>query len=233
MSTGTLTGEYNNGFAGGSTPEPGDGFSIGGSYTVGQDATLSMPNPVWWLRVGGDLHIEIDDPTDFTMSEATIELHGHDAGNLQTIEALSVDLGADQAGFDPSNFPIGALRITSDSTAQVVNNHPNSTDDACEAIYVNELVVAAGGELITNGCPIYTHNATIDGTVDNPGDIIIIDEPCQGALDGNCVIGVLDLLAVLDEWGCSRDCSADFDGNGNVNVVDLLIVIQYWGDCAD
>ena len=233
VNTGTLTGEYNNGFAEGDAPEPGDGFSIGGSYTVGQDATLSMPNPVWWLRVGGDLDIAIDDPADFTMSEATIELNGLAPGNLQTLEALSADLGADEAGFDPSNFPIGALRITSDSTTQVVNNHPNSTDDACEAIYVNTLVVAAGGELITNGCPIYTHTATIDGTVDNPGDIIIIDEPCQGDSDGDGVIGVLDLLAVLDEWGCTRNCSADFDGNGTVDVIDLLTLIQYWGACAE
>ncbi|MCH2134853.1 MAG: FG-GAP-like repeat-containing protein, partial [Phycisphaerales bacterium] len=101
VNTGTLTGEYNNGFAGGSTPEPGDGFSIGGSYTVGQDATLSMPNPVWWLRVGGDLDIAVDDPADFTMSEATIELNGLAPGNLQTMETLSADLGADEAGFDP------------------------------------------------------------------------------------------------------------------------------------
>ncbi|MCH2134503.1 MAG: dockerin type I domain-containing protein [Phycisphaerales bacterium] len=230
--TGTMTGDFNNGFMGGAGPEEGDGYSIGGAYTIGSEASLVLPEPIWNLAVGGNLDIAINDPARFAMSEATIELNGLAPGNQQTMETLSADLGADEAGFDPSNFPIRTLRITSDSTTQVVNNHPNSTDDACEAIYVNELVVAAGGELITNGCPIYTHTATIDGTVDNLDDIIIIvDEPCQGDSDGDGVVGVLDLLAVIDEWGCTRNCSADFDGNGDVNIIDLLIVIQYWGVC--
>lgn len=45
------------------------------------------------------------------------------------------------------------------------------------------------------------------------------------------MIGVLDLLAVLDEWGCTGNCNADFDGNGDVNIIDLLIVIGNWGPC--
>ena len=136
VNTGTLTGEYNNGFTGGGVPEPGDGFNIGGSYTIGQNATLSMPDPVWWLRVAGDLDIAIDDPANFTMSEATIALNGA----KQALETLSADLGAIEAGFDPSNFPIGTLRIGSNSTTQLVNNHVNSLDAACEVLYVNELV---------------------------------------------------------------------------------------------
>ena len=232
VNTGTLTGEYNNGFAGGSTPEPGDGFSIGGSYTVGQDATLSMPNPVWWLRVGGDLDIAVDDPADFTMSEATIELNGLAPGNLQTMETLSADLGADEAGFDPSNFPIGTLRITSDSRTQLVNNHVNSTDTPCEVLYVDELVVASGGTLITNGCRVYARTAMIDGTVDDPDAIVIVEDTpdCLGDIDGNSVVNGVDLAFVLGAWA-SSDAAADVSGDGTVDGMDLAIVLGAWGIC--
>ena len=60
----------------------GDALSIGGNHTIGQDATISMPHPHWWKRVGGDLDIAIDDPANFVMSDATIELTGHAPGKI-------------------------------------------------------------------------------------------------------------------------------------------------------
>ena len=233
VNNGTLTGEYNNGLASGDAPEPGDGFSVGGSYTIGQNATLSMPDPVWWLRVGGDLDIAIDDASRFAMAEATIELNGLAPGPVQTLEALSADFGADEAGFDSSNFPIGGLRITSNATTQLVNNHVNSVDAACEVLYVNELVVAAGGSLITNGCPVYVRSATINGTVDDPDAIIVVEEtpPCLGDLDGNGVVNGVDLAMLLGAWG-SSNAEADVSGDGTVDGVDLAIVLGAWGGCS-
>jgi hypothetical protein len=230
VNNGTLTGEYNNGLAGGSAPEPGDGFSIGGSYTVGQGATLSMPNPVWWLRVGSHLDIAIDDPSHFAMSEATIELNGLAPGKVQTLETLGADLGADESGFDPLNFPIGTLRVTSDSTTQLVNNHVNTVDAPCEVLYVDELVVSAGGTLMTNGCPIYARSATINGTVDEPGNIIIVKNGCVGDLDGNGFVNGVDLAYVLGAWG-TDDPAADLDHNGIVSGADLALLLGAWGPC--
>ena len=232
---GTLAGEVDTGpgFTGGDAPENGDGFSIGGSYTIGQNATLSMPDPVWWLRVGGDLDIAINDASRFAMSEATIELSGLATGSVQTLEALSADFGADESGFDPFNFPIGVLSVTSDSTTQLVNNHVNAVDTPCEVLYVNELLVANGGTLITNGCPIYARSATINGTVDDPDAIIIIEEApgCPGDADGNNVVDGVDLAIVLGAWG-SNDAAADVSGDGTVDGVDLAIVLGAWGGCS-
>ena len=210
----------------------GDGFSIGGSYTVGENATLSMPDPVWWLRVGGDLDVSIDDAERFSMSEATIELNGLAPGKLQALEALSADLGAVEAGFDPSNFPIGALRITSDSTTQLVNNHVNSVDDACEVLYVNELVVAAGGMLLTNGCTIYARSTTINGTVDDPSSIVIVEEtpPCPADLTGDGEVNGADLGLMIAFWGTP---GGDLTEDGITNGADLGLLIAAWGLCTN
>ncbi|MCH2161079.1 MAG: hypothetical protein MK085_04315 [Phycisphaerales bacterium] len=230
VNNGILTGEYNNGFNGGEAPEPGDGFNIGGSYTVGQDATLSMPNPVWWLRVGGNLDIAIDDPMNFGMSEATIELNGLAAGKVQAFEAMSADLGADEAGFDPSNYPIGTLRITGNSNTQLVNSHANATGEPCEAVYVDQLAVEGGGYLATNGCTIYTRSATIHGEVDDPDSIVIVEDtpPCLGDLTGDGEVNGADLGLMIAMWGTP---DGDLTGDGMTNGADLGLLIASWGAC--
>ena len=49
-----------------------------------------------------------------------------------------------------------------------------------------------------------------------------------GDLDGDCVVGVSDLLILLGEWG-QRDSPADLNGDGIVGVKDLLILLGNWG----
>jgi hypothetical protein len=68
-------------------------------------------------------------------------------------------------------------------------------------LYVDELVVSAGGTLLTNSCPIYARSATIDGTVDDPGNIIIVEDGCVGDLDDNGFVNGVDLAYVLGAWG--------------------------------
>ncbi len=50
-----------------------------------------------------------------------------------------------------------------------------------------------------------------------------------GDANGDGLVNVLDILAVVDAWGpCESNCQADLDGDLQVNVVDLLIVIASW-----
>ena len=57
------------------------------------------------------------------------------------------------------------------------------------------------------------------------------ETPCPGDCgDGNGVIDVNDLLALLDQYGAPGDC--DIDGNGNVNVNDLLEMLGVYGDAC-
>ncbi|MCZ6851978.1 MAG: hypothetical protein O7F17_10080, partial [Planctomycetota bacterium] len=48
-------------------------------------------------------------------------------------------------------------------------------------------------------------------------------------LDGNCGVGVLDLLALLAAWGPNPDHPADFNGDDVVNILDLLRLLGNWG----
>ena len=55
------------------------------------------------------------------------------------------------------------------------------------------------------------------------------DPAIPGDVNGDGVVNVTDLLAIMDAWGPCTDCPADLNGDGLVNVVDLLEVIGNWG----
>jgi hypothetical protein len=88
--TGTMTGDFNNGVL---PPTPGDGCSIGGDYVVSASSSIVLPDPVWWLRVGGDFDVAIDDASRFVMDQATLELTGLGDAPTQAVEVIAADLG--------------------------------------------------------------------------------------------------------------------------------------------
>ena len=58
------------------------------------------------------------------------------------------------------------------------------------------------------------------------------DEGCAADLDGNGVVGLADLLAVISAWGrCDAECPEDLDGSGFVDIGDLLIMLSSWAPC--
>ena len=56
-------------------------------------------------------------------------------------------------------------------------------------------------------------------------------DPCPADLDGDCVVGVKDLLILLGAWGTNPGHPADFDDSGAVGVKDLLFLLGAWGPC--
>ena len=60
------------------------------------------------------------------------------------------------------------------------------------------------------------------------------DDPDCPDTDGDGIVNVNDMLAVLDSWGdCPADgsCDGDVNRDGVVNVNDTLMVIGRWGNC--
>ena len=51
-----------------------------------------------------------------------------------------------------------------------------------------------------------------------------------GDANGDGSVGVLDLLQIIDSWGCTGSCPGDVNGDFSVTVADLLIVISEWSD---
>ena len=50
-----------------------------------------------------------------------------------------------------------------------------------------------------------------------------------GDLNGDGIVGIDDLLALLPQWGPCSGCSGDFDGSGDVGVDDLLVLLANYG----
>ncbi len=50
----------------------------------------------------------------------------------------------------------------------------------------------------------------------------------EGDVNGDGVVDVVDLIALLAAWGPCPDCPEDINGDGIVNVVDLLILLSNW-----
>lgn len=55
--------------------------------------------------------------------------------------------------------------------------------------------------------------------------------PCTGDLNGDFVVDVVDLLALLEAWGTSGTGGADINGDGIVDVADLTKLLAAWGPC--
>jgi len=56
--------------------------------------------------------------------------------------------------------------------------------------------------------------------------------PCPADTDGDTVVDVTDLLALLAAWGaCAPPCPPDIDDSGVVDVTDLLALLAAWGAC--
>ena len=55
---------------------------------------------------------------------------------------------------------------------------------------------------------------------------------CPADVDGDGLVGFLDLIAVITWWGPCADCAEDIDENGDVGFSDLLLVLNGWGDCS-
>lgn len=62
---------------------------------------------------------------------------------------------------------------------------------------------------------------------------LAIDVSLLGDVNGDEVVNIIDLLALLAAWGpCSdppRPCPADVDGDGAVGISDLLALLANWG----
>ena len=88
-----------------------------------------------------------------------------------------------------------------------------------------------GGGAVFLGFPIEAMPATAQQVL--IGNVLAwssdSSEPCPADCDNDGVVGVNDLLAIIDAWGTDAGC--DLNGDGIIDVVDLLEVVGSWGEC--
>lgn len=73
-------------------------------------------------------------------------------------------------------------------------------------------------------------NGFYDDTNDQPFSIVA-PATCPSDINGDALVNVSDLLAVIDQWG-QTDSEADISGDGVVDVTDLLMIVGNWGPCT-
>ncbi len=174
------------------------------------------------------------------MAQATLQFEG--TGAPQTLEAMSVDRGQDITALDRTiagNFPIGTLRVgPNPSFVATVDSRDNDGlgQSACEAIYVDTLIIEAGSTLDTSKCvTIYYSTLINNGTVTDETKLVPI-QPCAADFDGSGFLDSDDFVFYLEQFtlGCvgpgedvfgpNPSCvkSADFDQSGFVDADDFV-----------
>ena len=227
INNGTIVGDLQTSLRAAQT-QPGDGFSVGGDYRAGPEASLVMASDLWRITVGGDFDVAINDNTRYDMAQAELRIG---AASSTDLERMSTDIGASPDGLSrtlPGHYPIGTLRITG-NTANLVDNHDNDNlgQAQCEAVYVRHLQIDAGATLNTNGCPVYYETLTNNGSVDDPNNLIRI-AGCPADFTGDGQVNGADLGLLLGSWGTAQ---ADLTGDGNVDGADLGLLLGAWGPC--
>lgn len=103
----------------------------------------------------------------------------------------------------------------------------------------NDWEIIQGHDINDNSWIIAVADADLTGGTDFHAVLLTplaqCPSDCEGDLDGDGVVGILDLLALLAAWGPCPDppesCFADLDCDGEVKIFDLLILIANWGKC--
>ncbi len=124
-------------------------------------------------------------------------------------------------------------------------------------VELSDIVAGTGGFVITgidsgDGSGYSVSDAgdvNGDGTADvvvgalgaNPGDepqagesYVVFSPVVRGDLDGDGVVGFLDFLMLLGNWGpcagsCPPFCAGDLDGDCAVGITDFLLLLENWG----
>jgi hypothetical protein len=114
----------------------------------------------------------------------------------------------------------------------------NGVPDACEPDcngndVPDDCDITSGTSRDCNGNGVPDACDIESGTsLDLDGDAIP-DECCLGDTNGDEVVDVDDLIAVITSWGPCVACAADVDGSGAVDADDLVTLILAWGPCVD
>ena len=97
---------------------------------------------------------------------------------------------------------------------------------------VEQALSGSGTVQVRFTCGDLSTGSVVEAAVDAVSikDSYCDDASCTGDADGDGMVGVTDILIVIDMWGQSGG-AGDINDDGTVNVSDLLAIVDAWGAC--
>lgn len=94
----------------------------------------------------------------------------------------------------------------------------------------NWLILAQANDVSDDGSVIVGWGHPTQFAPAQPFIATFPSDEVAGDINGDEVVNVVDLLAVISAWGpCAAGCAADVFADGVVDIHDLLYVIAHWG----
>ena len=121
--------------------------TLNGSLEVNGSGVLVL-TPAAALNISGNLTGSTTNADRFTPL-GTVLFDNTSAA--QQLEAMSADLGSEQAGF-VNNFAYGTISLASGTYLQLVDNAHNSSGTGAEAVYANGLIVPSAPRSTSTAC---------------------------------------------------------------------------------
>jgi hypothetical protein len=200
-----------------------DAFSVAG-FTVG---TFGINTPNLAVPAGADtFSLTVQSPTNGSLS-CKITLREDDNGD----GIIDVN-GADDQWESPTFMLTAGTNAYNIPTALFQDLNPGDGNDARNFTTVTRMAyfitfesrdAYPGGQIVGPVSFLIDHVGLFVGpqTIPNP--------QVPGDVNGDGVVNVGDLLAVIAAWGVASSSPADLNNDGVVNVADLLLVISHWG----
>ena len=129
---------------------------------------------------------------------------------------------------DPWEFQLDSsgLLVYTDSFLENANANALRWGTMLNIAFDSALPPISGTAIVGLFKPAFEETILVDTIV--PSSKVIT---CNADINEDGMINVIDLLAVIDQWGSCQGCTADINGDDVVNVTDLLVVIGNWGPC--
>jgi len=158
---------------------------------------------------------EADVPVTITLE---LEVLGTSTGPLTSPGVFQITGTLEQLGnqFQLSATSSWGSEETIEDIPLVFENAPFDAPTIIPAGNIAHLLLSAAAESATITTTTNLQFTAIGGTL-VPGDV-----------DGDGVVDVADLLAIIAAWGPCDGCAEDLNNDGQVNVNDLLEVIASW-----
>ena len=213
-------------------------YIVIGDGTGGSGVVENATDLTGYSLIDGTLLIAEDADTLGVETDAIVNLNFENNDNVTHVLCMNFygsegdDLDLDDDGYldeEPWTDTVDGVCIIADPSGgdhtYLMDEEIGPTVDGYAPAHIYRYTGACGNFAMGTYDPYDPESVDTPGS-ENPA----CPNPCPPDIDGDGIVGVSDVLALIAGWG-GNDPTHDLDGNGIVGVGDILIMIGAWGPC--